>query len=205
MERSVIKVLVGLGVPGVALGIFYLLLKSLSFEFSSIDPTWSAIIVILFLVVVAGVTLFALHRWSPEKKHINKVKKDESFVFQAGEEKVTYEEKVISLKSDIVKIYAHTHMVGVAAEYAWIEHKYPGYKRRMQSLSSLGFLTEQKSKAKGKAADKEVYFDVVEIELADGRIKKIYFDISEFVRSGFASSISNHDSFIASKLEELYS
>ena len=68
MENKLIKSLIVVGVPGVALGVFYLLLKSLNFEFSKIDPTWSAIIVVIFLLVVGGVTVFALHRWSQNDK-----------------------------------------------------------------------------------------------------------------------------------------
>lgn len=68
MESKFIRALVTLGVPGVALGIFYLLLKSMHFEFSRIDATWSALIVILFLLTVGGVIFFSLHRWAPEKK-----------------------------------------------------------------------------------------------------------------------------------------
>ncbi|MFJ2529897.1 hypothetical protein [Pseudomonas helmanticensis] len=199
MESKFIKVLVGLGVPGVALGIFYLLLRSFNFEFSSINPTWSAIIVVLFLSIVGGVTVFALHRWSPEKKEIPEVKSQEArFTFKSGEEEVLFEEKMISLSKDVVKVFAHTHFVGVAAEYAWVEHKYPGYKRLMQSISSLELLTKA-----GK--EKEIYFDILKIELADGRVKEIYFDVSEFLRPGFASSLNNKDAFIASKLGELYS
>lgn len=70
METKFAKALATLGVPGVALGIFYLLLKSMNFEFSRIDATWSALIVILFLLIVGGVTFFSLHRWAPEKKVI---------------------------------------------------------------------------------------------------------------------------------------
>jgi hypothetical protein len=65
MERKLLKTLAVLGVPGVALGVFYLLLRTFDFQFSAIDQTWSAVIVIVFLLVVALVTIYALHRWSP--------------------------------------------------------------------------------------------------------------------------------------------
>lgn len=65
MEHRVFRILVTLGVPGVALGVFYLLLKSFSFEFSQIPPIFSGVIVIVFLIIVGGITLFALFRWSP--------------------------------------------------------------------------------------------------------------------------------------------
>jgi hypothetical protein len=50
-------------VPGIALGIFYLLLRQFGFQFSTIDPVASAAIAVLFLLLVAGVTLYALRHF----------------------------------------------------------------------------------------------------------------------------------------------
>lgn len=208
MDSKFIKPLVTLGVPGVALGIFYLLLKSFNFEFSAVDSTWTVVIVILFLLIVGCVTLFALHRWSPQQNHgamtntaAEESKKEnrtaEEFVYIVNEERITFEEKMISLEKDVVKIFAHTHSLGVSAEYRWIEHKYPGAQMKMQCLSALEILTKEK-------IEKEMYFDVIKIELKDGRTKEIYFDISEFVRHGVGSSMSDSNSYMADKLKELY-
>ncbi|MCK4831021.1 hypothetical protein KA005_85715 [bacterium] len=68
MESKIIKTLVVLGVPGVALGVFYLLLRQFNFQFDIISPSWAAIIAILFLLTVAAITLYAIHRWAPESK-----------------------------------------------------------------------------------------------------------------------------------------
>lgn len=65
MELKLLKRLTVLGVPGVAFGVFYLLLRKFDFRFESIPPILSASIAILFLLVVGGVTVFALHRWAP--------------------------------------------------------------------------------------------------------------------------------------------
>jgi len=65
MENKIIRALVNLGVPGVALGIFYLLLKEFGFEFSTIGASWSACIAILFILVVGGITFYALYRPQP--------------------------------------------------------------------------------------------------------------------------------------------
>lgn len=54
-----------LGVPGVALGVFYLLLKGFGFKFATIGATWAAVIAIIFLISVSAITLYALHRWAP--------------------------------------------------------------------------------------------------------------------------------------------
>jgi len=65
MESKFIRILVTLGVPGVALGIFFLLLRTFNFQFSQVNATWTAAIAIIFLLLVGAITLFALHRWSP--------------------------------------------------------------------------------------------------------------------------------------------
>ena len=67
METKLIRVLAVLGVPGVALGIFYLILKKFNFEFEKIGEFWSAIIAILFLLIVGGITLYTLRLWAPKK------------------------------------------------------------------------------------------------------------------------------------------
>jgi hypothetical protein len=68
MEPRFIRSLVVLGVPGAALGVMYLLLRRFNFQFSTVDPTWTAIIVILFLVIVGVITWYALHKWAPLRK-----------------------------------------------------------------------------------------------------------------------------------------
>ena len=82
MEARILRPLIVLGVPGVALGVFYLLLSSFHFSFGEIAPTWAAIIAIIFLVIVGGTTAFALHRFapaatrtddSPDRKRIDRV------------------------------------------------------------------------------------------------------------------------------------
>ncbi|MCI5192620.1 MAG: hypothetical protein D3915_05770 [Candidatus Electrothrix sp. AU1_5] len=65
METSLLEVLVTLGIPGVALGIFYLLLRSFKVRFDIISSTWAAIIAIVFLLVVGGITFYGLQRFSP--------------------------------------------------------------------------------------------------------------------------------------------
>lgn len=63
MEARILRTLATLGVPGVALGVFYLLLRQFGFQFSTIGPIASASIAILFLLLVAGVTLYALRHF----------------------------------------------------------------------------------------------------------------------------------------------
>jgi len=59
------KPAVSLGVPGLALAIFYMLFKNFGFRFEPVARKWVAPIIILFMVVVAVVVLYALNRWAP--------------------------------------------------------------------------------------------------------------------------------------------
>ena len=67
MESRVLRTVATLGVPGVALGVFYLLLRGFGFDFAQIDRVWAAAIAIIFLVLAAGITAFALHLWRPNR------------------------------------------------------------------------------------------------------------------------------------------
>lgn len=68
MESKIIKALVVLGVPGVALGVFYLVLRQFNFQFETIAPTETAVIAVIFLLMVGGITFYAIHRWAPERR-----------------------------------------------------------------------------------------------------------------------------------------
>jgi hypothetical protein len=65
MEPKILKALIVLGVPGVALGVFFLLLRGFNFRFSEINATWAPIIAIIFVVGVVVTIIFALHRFAP--------------------------------------------------------------------------------------------------------------------------------------------
>ena len=58
---------------------------------------------------------------------------------------------------------AKNEEVGVAAEYAWLRKRYPGYRTNSQSASS----------SDGK------HYDMIEITTPEG-IKRVYFDITDF-------------------------
>jgi hypothetical protein len=193
MEAKLIRVLVALGVPGVALGIFYLLLRSFSFQFSEISPGWTTLIVVLFLVIVGAITAYALHLWQPTKSSPADPAShaEDRFVFNGGEEIVTFRELLRSREHDVVKINAHSHTVGVAAEYRWLGEKYPGFQMIRQALTAF------------QMRGREIHFDVITIRLGDKRQKEVYFDISSFFGGG-GSTLIDPQAFIARKMEEIY-
>jgi hypothetical protein len=72
-----------------------------------------------------------------------------------------------SVQDPIVIKGASSHELGVVAEYKFIAHKYGrrdvAWKLKMQMVSN-----------------KPKMMDLIRIELSDGSIKDIYFDISDF-------------------------
>jgi len=198
MEAKFIRPLVALGIPGVALGVFYLLFRKFNFQFSQVDAAWTVVVVLLFILIAGGITFYALYRWAPTKIQESNKEREKPFEYKMGEETVTYTEKMTSLAFDVVKVNAHTHFLGVAAEYAWIDHKYPSSEKIMQRVTTLELVT-----GKGTYQSGQVHFDVIKFRLPDGREKEIYFDISSFF-GGVASSLLNPDEFVSQKIAGLY-
>lgn len=169
-----------------------------------ITSHWSGALTLLVLAALAalpqvrdGTSLL----WSWAKKALprNSAKLDESpIVIDTGEERVTFTELLRSTDHDVVKVYAHNHMLGVSAEYEWIKRRYPKSERREQTLTTLELLSK-----KGKYKANQVHFDVITIELPDGREKKIYFDISSFFGGGMSTAL-NPEGALARKLAEVY-
>ena len=67
-------------------------------------------------------------------------------------------------KAVVIKGMAN-EQAGVAAEYRWIQERFPGYSRKRQSLQTSG----------GKA------YDVIEFRSSDGQIHTVYFDVTDFI------------------------
>jgi hypothetical protein len=64
-EIELWKIAVSLGVPGLALGVFYMLFRSFHWRFPSVPQKWVAPIIVLFMLVTAGIVLTALILWAP--------------------------------------------------------------------------------------------------------------------------------------------
>ena len=59
------KVFVSLGVPGLALGVFYMLVRRFEWKFPAVPRKWVAPIIALFLVLTFGLVFTALVLWAP--------------------------------------------------------------------------------------------------------------------------------------------
>jgi hypothetical protein len=55
---------------------------------------------------------------------------------------------------------------GVSAEWAWVEQRYPGCHRGQRALISLG----------------ATQYDLVALTAADGQVRRVWFDITDFYR-----------------------
>jgi hypothetical protein len=141
-------------------------------------------------------TLILKHIFGIDKKDVSKKATKEPFVFKVAEEEITYDEKLISLKMDIVKVVAHDHSLGIRSEYAWMDNRYPNNKKFEQSL--MKFEVEALGDKK-----KVVTFDVHRIELEDGREKKIYFEIDSFFADGKPASFE--PGYRDQKIKDIYS
>jgi len=63
------QVFAGLGVPGLALGVMYMLFRRFRWEFAKVQAKWVGPIVVLFLALVGGITFYALSLFSPARDH----------------------------------------------------------------------------------------------------------------------------------------
>ena len=70
-------------------------------------------------------------------------------------------------EGEIIKISTEDHSLGISAEYAWINYKYPGYERSIQTLTIINL------------NGRNVECDVLTIENEKDK-KDIFFDISDF-------------------------
>lgn len=121
--------------------------------------------------------------------------KDKQFSIKIAEEEITFEEKMISLEMDVVKIYAHDHFFGVQSEYAWIKNKYPKSQIHLQIFQKYEF--DNKNDIKNV-----VNFDVIQITLFDGREKSIYFEVDSFFSPG--KPFVGEDGYVQRKLNDIY-
>ncbi|MFL6237106.1 MAG: hypothetical protein ACJ76N_28510 [Thermoanaerobaculia bacterium] len=65
MELNILKVVVSLGVPGLALGVFFLLFRSFRWRLSPVPKEWAGPVIVLFMVLTSTVIFYALTLWAP--------------------------------------------------------------------------------------------------------------------------------------------
>jgi hypothetical protein len=168
-----------------------------------LENHWITTVILIILAVLIAIPQVrdgAVLLWTWAKHIFRKKQQGRPKVTQfcVMGETVSCTEILRSLTQDVVKIEAHTHTLGVTAEYQWISKEYPGSKTQKQRLTTLDMLKGNK-----KYSGKQIHFDVITILTKAGMQKDIYFDISSFFGSA-GSSLTNPDGFIAQKIKELY-
>ena len=73
-EIKLWKVFASLGIPGLALGVFFMLFRKFNFPFPEVPAIWMGPIVVLFMVLTAGIVFYALKRWAPSPPETPKKK-----------------------------------------------------------------------------------------------------------------------------------
>lgn len=68
MEYKIWKMFISLGVPGLALGIFYMLYNTFDWQLERLPITWVVTIIVLFMILTFTITYRVLTLWSPESK-----------------------------------------------------------------------------------------------------------------------------------------
>jgi nucleoside phosphorylase len=130
------------------------------------------------------------------QEEVGKDSEGEVFTFRFEEETVQCRTLLKSLTFDVVEVMAHTQLLGIAAEYEWLNRAYPGYKRLVQGITAFDLPGPGDTKQK-------VNFDVQTIKLLNGRTKKVLFNIGSFFLKS-SSSDSNPIEYIREKLTKLY-
>lgn len=71
MESKILKVFASLGVPGLALGIFYMLFRTFHWDFPEVPVGYVGPIIVLFMVIIGAIVFYALNRFTPHKTIID--------------------------------------------------------------------------------------------------------------------------------------
>ena len=124
---------------------------------------------LIAIIVVLVVVLMAIPQIRDGIIALLSFTRKKEFVYKHKNERITFEEKLISRDFDIVKINATTHWLGVVAEREWLKHKYPGYKNCMQVLNHVQ--TNEGLKT----------FDILPIEKGDMK-KKYILTLQVFIK-----------------------
>lgn len=155
------------------------------------------IIIGLIVTIVGGLILYYIFGVGRKDNLNSRAQNTKNFTVKVAEEEVTFEEKMRSLKMDVVKVNAHDHFLGVQSEYSWIEENYPRSKFTGQAITKYEFATNKNDEKR------VVNFDIIFIELESGRKKEIYFEIDSFFKPGNPSSLGQ--GYAEQKLSDIYS
>lgn len=70
-EIELWKMFASLGVPGVALGVFYFLFLKFDFKLPQVPVKWVGPVIVLFMLLSSSLTFYALTLWAPNSNKEN--------------------------------------------------------------------------------------------------------------------------------------
>jgi hypothetical protein len=161
------------------------------------DQPEAGFLVVLFWLIVGSVAAYVLYRWLTNTAQKAKLPDDPGILELSFEgERVIMKELMHGATHDVIKIDAHIHHLGVAAQYEWMRRKYRGSIKVKQSLQAINV-----AKSGG---ERVVFFDVLVIQQRSGKTKELYFDISSFFGDGYSSPQVVADSPMVEQIRDLY-
>ncbi|MCF6436244.1 hypothetical protein [Pseudoalteromonas sp. MMG022] len=168
MDLKLIELVIPLGVPGVALIVFYLISKKFDIKLSKLGKKTSAAFAFVFLLFVGGVVLTTLYFWKPIETTSKNNIIERSYI---KESKYTHNGEVTIIREiernvqyDLIEVSSKNLIVGVFSVYDWLEDNYPAYQRLSQAIMLLPV----------DKSDKKIPMDEIVIKLKSGHEKKIY-------------------------------
>ncbi|MCK5860413.1 DUF3298 and DUF4163 domain-containing protein [Abyssibacter sp.] len=102
-QIGILEIFVSLGVPGLALFVFWSIFKAFHWDFPKVPQKWVAPIIIIFMLLTAVITLYALTLWKPvngndpsSRQAIEESAENQRLEKKSFSEKVTVTKKVFS-------------------------------------------------------------------------------------------------------------
>jgi len=132
MDVDIWKIFVSLGVPGLALGIFYMLFKTFKWEFPKVPVKWVAPIIILFMLLTFSIVFYALTLWAPQDTKSSVERKDEPQKNEILREKLNDEERSKNRQSDDISQKSLKPIVIQVKGYGYNNSDEPDLKTRKQ-------------------------------------------------------------------------
>jgi hypothetical protein len=105
-ETEVWKIFAGLGVPGLALGVLYMLFRAFDWKLPEVHKAWVGPLLLVFMLIVGGIVVFALHLWSPTTNNPNSSPSSQPHDYGISEDRiVTIMEEYAVTKSALSRFF----------------------------------------------------------------------------------------------------
>ena len=179
MENNLLKIFVSLGVPGLALGVFYMLFKSFKWDFPQVPSVWVGPIIIFFMLLTSSIVFYVLTLWAPKKNHDNKIDPPSTQIVSSKQK--NYGIKEINAMSFLIGWYSRQSLLPETAQKKMIFSKIDGYLRNLSiklEKSSQYYLenVEIDGGIRSQEFTEKVYGQLISIQ---GENTALYFGVAQ--------------------------